>query len=164
MTLRELCKEACGKHKTAQEAIAWAMKQVNRDRDLLDELLMPIITSAINMTVYQIRHEDKRDLKYPKDTRRGLDSIALASATIAAGLLASWLMPDGTALADATCEMLTLAARDCRAEAAGNLINADFYAALAKKVTGGKTVADCIDDTEAERLLERVKKVHGIAA
>lgn len=67
----------------------------------------------------------------------------------------SWKLSDGTALGDATKTKLASESTREKARGVGHLKNAQFYASLAKKLTGSQTVNEAVPLEDAHRLREK---------
>lgn len=77
--------------------------------------------------------------------------------TTAAGILDTYLMPNGGVLGDMTREELDVLAHEESKRAEGHMLNATFFGLLAPRTEPGSKVRDCVDGKTAAELLAKAK-------
>lgn len=152
--LRTLALAACKRHDEIEAALTYMLDKLKRDATLQAALLAEAMRSASLRAIYQVRHDQKGDLKATA-CGRASDTVS-AYGDCLTSFIDWFLLPDGRMLGDATGEELPELAATERAIADGHEKNAMFYSALAKRVKAKQTIRAVMESKQVAKLWEQI--------
>jgi hypothetical protein len=151
-SIREIAREANEKHPEPQKAIAWAVKRVLKNPDLLEQMAF----DAVKLNVYSLRHESNlavRRYAAANPSSRTIEGIAAANGAMS---LLMMTMPDGRALGDWTGKELLPLIEEESLHAQEHQYKATLYAKLAE-IAGERPVSEVVGADQCDEMWRDIR-------
>ncbi len=160
MTIIDLARE-CGAQSANVELVLKKMiHRIGTDSKLRSQLFDELIRSACLRTIYGLRHDQRREIKFnPAWNANAKISSAVASVATRS-ILDSWqLQAKSEILGNATASELQEEIAFESSLANGHMENVRFYSAITAKLAPGEKVRQRFNDKQLRKILTNVRTI-----